>query len=404
MRILQINQNYNIGSTGRIMKEINDVVCQNGGEGYMMAAYANGSADNLYVMETLPANIAVRKNIAITRLSGLTGYRAKGRTRKSLNWIESIKPEIIHLHNIHGDWIHLESLFEYIKDNNIPVVWTLHDCWAFTGRCSYFEDAQCFKWLSECSHCPDMFVYPKSYLFDFSRKMYRDKKKWFTSMKNVTIVTPSKWLGEYVKQSYLKKYDLKVINNGIDLSQFERQKEKSSYLNEEKRNVVLGVAASWTPRKGLNDFVKLYSILDPSEYLIVIVGLNSRQMESLPSGIVGIKRTNNVFELSQLYSQAKVFVNPTYQDNYPTVNLEAIACGTPVITYKTGGSVESIVNETGRIVEKGDILCLAKTIEEICHSNIIFPDTCINYAKYHFDKNDRYNEYVSLYKNILRKV
>ena len=384
------------------MKEINDAIKSNGDIGFMLAAYANGSDDNLYVMEAMPTDLAVRKNLFINRLSGLTGYCSKNRTIKAINWIDSFNPDIIHIHNIHGDWINLKLLFNYIKERKYPIVWTLHDCWAFTGRCSYFEDKQCTKWLKGCHDCPDLNVYPKSYFFDYSKKMYKDKKEWLLGLPSVNIVTPSKWLADYVRESFLGCYDISVINNGIDLSLFEPQEEKSRYLLNEKRNIILGVAASWTPRKGLDDFLKLHSVLDSSKYVIVIVGLNSKQVKALPSGMIGIMRTQNVKELAQLYSSATVFVNPTYQDNYPTVNLEAIACGTPVITYRTGGSVESVTDKTGRIVDKGDIDSLAKAIMEICNSNQDYFSPCTEFARNNFGKSSRYQEYIDLYEKILR--
>ncbi|MBP3253729.1 MAG: glycosyltransferase [Bacteroidales bacterium] len=402
MKILQINQNYNFGSTGRIMKEINDSIVNSGNEGFMLVAYANGMDAHLYVMESLPTEWAIKKNLIINRLTGLTGYKAKRRTRKAIKWIESVKPDIIHLHNIHGDWIHLESLFDYIRKNNTPVVWTLHDCWSFTGRCSHFDNLQCFRWLIKCKKCPDLAVYPKSYFFDFSEKMYADKKKWFSGLSCATIVTPSKWLADYVKQSFLGNYEVQVINNGIDLTQFDRKQTRSKYLGNDGRKVVLGVAASWTQRKGFDDIIKLHMILDPNQYVIVVVGLNAKQYDSLPEGIIGVKRTKNVMELAELYSQASVFVNPTYQDNYPTVNLEAIACGTPVITYETGGSVESITPETGIVVKKGDINAMADAILKVCEASVDYSEQCISYAQHHFDKNDHYQEYISLYEGDIR--
>lgn len=401
MKILQINQNYNFGSTGRIMKEISDSIRDCGHESYMIAAYANGHDTNLYKMENLTTDIAVKKNLIITRLTGLTGYRAKRKTYEAIKWIENITPNVIHLHNIHGDWINLELLFDYIKEKKIPVVWTLHDCWSFTGRCSHFDNLQCFKWLECCQHCQDLSVYPKSYFFDFSRKMYVDKKNWFSGLSSATIVTPSKWLAEYVKQSFLGGYNVRVINNGIDLTQFERKNSKSVYLARETRKIVLGVAASWTPQKGLEDIIKLQSILDPREYVLVVVGLNTKQYDSLPKGIIGVKRTKNIAELAELYSQANVFVNPTYQDNYPTVNLESIACGTPVVTYETGGSVESVTEKTGLVVKKGDILAMARAIESVCENIDYYREPCIAYAQEHFNKKERYQEYVQLYETLL---
>jgi len=247
-----------------------------------------------------------------------------------------------------------------------------------------------------------MKVYPKSYFFDFSNKMWKDKKQWLSGFKEMRIVTPSDWLGNYVKESMLSCYPVITINNGIDLTQFRWKQTKSKYLLNENRHVVLGVASSWTTWKGLDDIIKLHSILDPVKYVIVVVGLNTRQYESMPKGVISLKRTKNVAELAEIYSQASVFINPTYQDNYPTVNLEAIACGTPVITYETGGSVESVTPETGLIVKKGDFKAMAEAIETICNSNKNYTEQCMAYAQQHFNKSDRYQDYLALYESIIK--
>jgi len=208
MKILQINQNYQFGSTGRIMKEINDTIIANGHEGYMLCAFSYQEAPNLYVMSKLPVWLAVRITFFIHRLTGLTGYRSMSTTKRAINFIDKCNPDIVHLHNIHGDWINLKLLFKYLKYKNIPIVWTLHDCWSFTGRCSHFENTGCYKWKEECHNCPNRYVFPRTYFFDFSRKMYHDKKKWFLGLNKVEIVTPSQWLGNYVKNSFLGTYNI----------------------------------------------------------------------------------------------------------------------------------------------------------------------------------------------------
>ena len=401
MKVLQINQNFNLGSTGKIMKEINETIENQGHEGFMLCAYANGNHPNLKILEHLPPTIASRKNILIQRITGLSGYTAWNQTKKAVKWIEKIAPDIIHIHNIHGDWINVGILFSSLNRLNIPIVWTLHDCWAFTGRCSYFENIGCYKWKTGCFNCPDLKVYPQTYFFDFTRKMWEEKKIWFTAPNQMHIVTPSQWLANYVKDSYLGKYNISVINNGISLESFSRKQSWSKYLPDKNKMIILGVASSWTSRKGLSDFIHLQSIIDRNRYQIVLVGLNTRQLHDLPEGVIGVGRTNSVEELAELYSNASVFVNPTYQDNYPTVNLEALACGTPVVTYRTGGSVESVTEKTGIIVDQGDINGLKNAIEKISNSNTYTPQECYEYANSHFRKENRYLEYIKLYEQIL---
>lgn len=401
MRVLQINQNYNFGSTGKIMKEINDVSESFGNNGYMLSAYRYGSSPHLYTTEFIPPKFASRKNILFHRITGLSGYGKIVTTKKALNWVDKVQPDIIHLHNIHGDWINVKMLMTHLKSLHKPIIWTLHDCWSFTGRCSYFERLGCNQWLDGCEKCADMNAYPRSYFFDFSKKMWNDKKKWFSGFDKMIIVTPSAWLGKYVKQSFLGEYPIQVINNGIDLDVFNINTSRNKYLqNVGARKVILGVASSWSPRKGMNDFIQLFEMLNQEKYVIVLVGLNVTQIKSLPKGIIGIGRTKNVDELVELYSNASVFVNPTYEDNYPTVNMEAIACGTPVITYNTGGSVESVPSSVGVVVEQGDINGLKSAIEDVCTKNMFSSESCRAYALQNFDKIKKYKEYISLYTSL----
>ena len=364
MNIVQINASYNIGSTGRIMKDLDAVIDTNGNHGYMVSAYGASNSDissKLYSINNSSSNTPVKINLLVSRITGVMGYRHKRETQDIIEWIESKKPDIVHLHNIHGDWINLETLFSFLQRKKIPVVWTLHDCWAFTGRCSHFENCGCEKWKTGCYQCHNKKIYPITYFIDRSQKMWADKKKLFTSINNLTIVTPSDWLGKYVKQSFLANYPVITIHNGIDLSTFQPRltgDKKQKMVGTKK--MILGVAGMWTERKGLFDFYKLADLLG-LDYQVVLVGLNSRQMDSLPENIIGISRTNSVIELSELYSMADYYVNMTYLDNYPTTNLEAQACGTPTITYRTGGSPES-VQEADYVVDQGNVGSVAAII------------------------------------------
>ena len=393
-----------MGSTGKIMADLNDVLQQNGHEGFMLCAYANENGDvpGLYCFHKKHAGFYIRRDLLESRITGKMGYSRSHQTRKALQWIEEIHPDIVHLHNIHGNWIQIFMLMDYLRKNKIPVVWTLHDCWGFTGRCSHFSVANCKKWKTGCYNCNNHKVYPITYFFDFSKKMWMDKRAAFSSLPEMKIVTPSNWLSQYVKESYLKKYSITIINNGIDIHQFYPQTEQSKYYyGMTEKKIVLGVAASWTKRKGLLDLYEIEKYLDMEKYQVVIVGLNARQLNDVPSGILGIGRTENVKELVQIYSGATVFINPTYEDNYPTVNLEALACGTPVVTYKTGGSGESITSETGAVVAQGDLKEMAAKVKLIADNIEVYRDNCRKYAEQHFDKWVKYEQYIKLYKSIL---
>lgn len=335
MKIVQINSVPN-GSTGSIMMNIHRELSNQGHESYVVWGRGRNAENDheIYMNDKL----GVYLHVLYSRLTGKHGFASKRATRKLLKRLDEIKPDIIHLHNIHGYYINIELLFNYLKKNNIKVVWTLHDCWSFTGHCSYFDMVKCEKWKTGCKNCPQKQSYPKS-LIDNSKWCYKKKKEIFNDA-NVTLVTPSKWLAKLVKLSYLKDYDVKVINNGINTEIFKPTPSNfREKYNLQDKTIILGVANVWEERKGLNDFIELSKILDDN-FKIVLVGLNEKQLKEIPNNILGLTRTNGPKELAEIYTASDIFFNPTYEDNYPTVNIEAISCGTPVVTYNTGGSPE----------------------------------------------------------------
>lgn len=403
MKIVQINGTYNHGSTGKIMSDLSDVILKNGHESYMVSGYDFGEhPENLYVMHSGPVSLVNRKNILVSRITGVMGYSQKKNTVKLVKYLDSIKPDIIHLHNIHGNYINLEILFEYIRSMKIPIVWTLHDCWSFTGRCSHFEQCGCDKWKNGCYKCTNRKVYPIVYGFDFSQKMWKDKKRYFTGLKNVTLVTPSFWLSNYVKQSFLRDYRVEVIHNGIDIDVF--SPIGTADKNQNNKKIVLGVASMWTKNKGLEDFYALSKLLNSGNYQIVLIGLNSKQLQEVPSNIIGLGRTQNVNDLVEWYCKASVYVNLTYLDTFPTTNLEALACGTPVITYKTGGSTESVNDTVGSVLEQGDISGVCKEIERFCEADKEkYTEVCRQHALLNFNKFDRFQGYMHIYEEMMYK-
>lgn len=352
MKVLMINSVAGIRSTGRICTDLAEVLESEGHE--CKIAYGRESVPEKY------SRFAVRIGTPFgTKLHGLksrlfdaSGFGSRRATKRFIKWVKEYNPDIIHLHNLHGYYINIKILFDYLKTSGKKVVWTLHDCWAFTGHCAHFVTSGCERWRTECFNCPKKRAYPSS-LVDKSKRNYSFKKNLFTGLDNLTVVTPSRWLEGLVKESFLGEYRTQVINNGIDLSVFKPTesdfKEKNGISD---KKIVLGVASAWGKNKGLDDFKSLSGILS-DEYKIVLVGLTEEQIAQMPEKILSIKRTNSTRELAEIYTAADVFVNPTYSDTYPTVNLEAQACGTPVITYRTGGSVESACDNG--IVEQGDI-------------------------------------------------
>ena len=289
-------------------------------------------------------------------------------------------------------------LFRYIKKNNVKVIWTMHDCWALTGHCANFDMVGCDKWKTECKKCPQYRDYPKS-LFDNSKFMHKNKKKWFLGVKDLTIVTPSNWLEGIVKQSFLKDYPVKVINNGIDLTVFKPTESNfREKYNLKDKFILLGVAFGWGERKGLDVFIELSKRLS-EEYQIVLVGTDDNTDKLLPDNIISIHRTQNQTELAEIYTAADLFVNPTREENFPTVNIEALACGTPVLTFNTGGSPEIIDESCGAVVAKNDIDSLEKEIYSFKESFQSFSH-CIARART-FNEAEKYLEYIKLYEGTI---
>lgn len=401
MKLLQINSVVNTGSTGRIAEDIGKIAMTSGWESYI----AFGRKSNLSQSELIKIgnNWDIFDHGLKTRLFDLHGLGSKSATKTLINKITNIQPDIIHLHNLHGYFINFEILFKYLQKTNIPLVWTLHDCWPITGHCSYFTFAGCNKWKSQCKICPQKSSYPTSWLIDRSEENFILKKKLFTSLSDITLVPVSKWLSEILKESFLNKYPIKVIHNGINTNIFKPQIANTfrSKHGLERHFLILGVANEWSPRKGLEDFIAMSKLLN-DDSKVVLIGLSLKQKKELPEKILGIEKTESMEELAEIYSACDVFVNPTYEDNFPTTNLESLACGTPVITYNTGGSPEAIDESTGIVIEQGDINGILASVALIKEKKKQFHTlTCVNRIHRLFKNNDRFNEYLNLYESLL---
>lgn len=395
MRILEINST-NYGSTGNIMLQIADTARS---KGHTVITCCPASRDNkrksIENQWLIGSRFSRNVHLKLFEYTGFNGCFSLLSTFTFLHKLKRFKPDIIHLHNLHNCYINLPLLFRYIKKHRIKTIWTLHDCWSFTGQCPYFDLAKCDKWKNGCHDCPQINVYPSSKV-DRTRTMWKLKQKWFTGIQDMTIVTPSEWLGGLVQQSYLKGYPIKVINNGIDLNVFKPTESDFRQKHHlENKYILLGVAFGWGKRKGLDVFIELSKRLD-ERFQIVLVGTNDGVDKQLPANIISIHKTSNQQELAEIYSAADLFVNPTREENYPTVNMEAIACGTPVLTFKTGGSPEIPDERTGYVVDVDDIDEIEKQIIRICTDNVFSINDCLKRAQ-SFDKTTKFNEYVKLY-------
>lgn len=403
MNILQINTTYNSGSTGRIASQIGKMVVTNGGCSFVAFGRGNPLSEysNLF---KIGSKLDFYIHALLTRFFDLHGYGSYYNTKRLIKYIEKGNVDIIHLHNIHGYFINLKVLFEYLKFRNLPIVWTLHDCWSFTGHCAHYMSINCDKWESVCHSCPQNKSYPSSFFLDNSRSNFLLKKQLFSSLSNLTLVPVSNWLKSELSRSFFSDKPIFTIQNGIDLSCFIPNTliSNSEFLSViESKKIILGVANVWTEKKGLQDFIKLSNLLSTS-YQIILIGINLKQIKKLPRNIIGISKTENLDELVSLYSNSLVLFNPTYEDTYPTVNLEAIACGTPVITYNTGGSSESITQSTGFVVNKGDLDSVVRSIEILAsYDREKLRMECRKYALANFDMLNSFNKYIQLYKNLI---
>lgn len=389
MKIVHINT-FPYKATGSIMLSIHKRLLAEGHES--VAIWGRGrEAENEHEF-SINDPMGVKIHGLMTRLFDRTGDYSVRATKKLINRLDEIKPEIIHIHNLHGYYLNIPMLFKYIKKNSINVIWTLHDCWSFTGHCAYFDMVECDKWKTGCHHCQQKKTYPASILLDCSKENWNKKKKMFSGV-NLTIVTPCQWLENLVKHSFLRDNAVYTIYNGIDRNVYHpiaMPEEENRFIG---KKVILGVASEWTERKGLQDFVKIAEQLDPEKYIVVVVGLTKKQREKMPKQMVALQRTSNLTELLKLYTRADVFFNPTYEDNFPTTNLEAMACGTPVLTYKTGGSPESITPGNGWVIPRGDLGMAIDIIKNIKQKQYVE-------LSHRFDVSCMVEQYISLYYEI----
>lgn len=401
--ILQINTTVNSGSVGRIAEQIGQAVKAEGW--HSCIAYARGDRPSASELLKIGSMRDVYLHGIRSRLFDNHGLGSVSATRQFIARAKALAPDLIHLHNIHGYYLHYPLLFSYLSTAGIPVVWTLHDCWPFTGHCAHFSLVGCRKWEQGCYRCEQLRTYPASLGADRSARNYHDKKQAFTAVSRLTLVAVSRWMAGLVGQSFLGNHPLQTIYNGVDTSVFtpgdSRRAVAERYGIAPGRFLLLGVANVWTPPKGLGDFISLRKLLPPDCHLL-LVGLSPKQISCLPEGITGVARTENVHQLAELYAAADLFVNPTWEDNFPTTNLEALASGTPVVTYRTGGSVEAVDEATGFVVEQGDLQGVLSVVRAVrAKGKSFYTAACRRRALDCFDQHDRYIDYIHLYRNLL---
>ena len=398
--LFQINVTANWGANGRIAEEIGRRAMANGWESYI--AYGRACNPCSSKLIKIGGQWDIYEHLIETRLFDNHGLASRRATKKFIKQIDELKPDIIHLHNIHGYYLNYRILFEYLQGLSIPVVWTLHDFWAVTGHCGHFIQANCNKWKTGCYDCPQSKTeYPTSLFSDRSKNNYLEKRELFTSLKNLSIVTVSQWVKNMIDESFFKDIPSQVIYNGLDLNIF--QPTKSSLKNKlgipDDKPIVLGVASVWAEHRGLKHFVELSK---DNTYQIVLIGIKDNQRESLPSNIITIPRTSDQKELAEYYSIADVYANATYLETLSMTNIEAQACGTPVVTFRSGGAPETVAESTGIVVEQGNESAMHEAILQLIREGKNkYSEACVRRASDLFDMHDRYNDYFALYQNLL---
>lgn len=402
-KLLLINTTLNSGSTGRITEQISALAETQGWDCYL----AHGGR---YINKSKFKTIQIRGKLdnvvhaVLGEFLGLHGFGSYLATKRFVKTIKKVKPDVIHLHNIHGYYLNIKVLFDYLAEADIPVVWTLHDCWSFTGHCTHFEKEGCYKWKTDCGNCPLLMAQYKSRLFDRSKKNLNIKKSLYAKQKNLIITPVSQWLGNLLSKSILKQHRIQVINNGIDLKVFNptlSNLKKRLNIPEGNKRILGVVASGFGEEKGRTEFLE-YS--KNPEWQIVIVGLSDEDKRDIPDNIICINRTNSQEELAEFYSAADVFVNPTYNESLGLTNIEANACGTPVVTYKAGGSPETIDTTTGIVVARGDIEGMKNAIQLVLSKGKAeYLLASRKRVERLYNKNDRFMDYIKLYDELISK-
>lgn len=404
MKIIEINTTKNSGSTGRIASQIQAYVNGKGESCKIAFGYGNSEGSSDFSMYS---RAGTHIHSFLSRKLCMQGRCSWVQTYRLVNFLKAEKPDIVHLHNIHGHYLNYKILFRYLKSTQIPVVWTFHDCWPYTGKCAHYSGVGCDKWKTECFDCPNLQTYPDS-SFDGSRRNYQNKKRCFTSLEKLHIVCNSDWLKSQVEESFFKGADITRIYNGVDTGVFypktanEVKKAAEKYGIDLEKKTILGVSGVWKADKGLQVFLELTRAISP-EYQVVLVGVSQSQKETLPKSVIAIERTEDMQELAALYTLADVLVNASKEETFGMVPAEAMACGTPVVVSSKTACPEIADPSVGLVVSMDSIDELIDAIEGICTKGKgVYSDSCVAKIRNLFSVEEMNRQYYGLYKRVLK--
>ncbi|MEG2081170.1 MAG: glycosyltransferase [Oscillospiraceae bacterium] len=402
MKIAQINAVYGFASTGRITMELHKALLALGHSSFVIYGQGKNTSFDGYYMG---CNLDHKIHAFLSRATGLVGYFSSFSTAKMLRYLDEIKPDIVHLHNLHSNYINIPMLLNYLGKNNIPTVITLHDCFFFTGKCTHYTVTDCYKWKSECGNCPRKSNDNNSWLFDRTKKMQKDKEKYFSKIDNLAILGVSKWVTKEAEKSSIFKNAkvFKSIYNWIDLEKFKPvESDAKKRLGLENKKIILGVASIWAESKGLNNFKELSKKIDEDVRIVLVGAMTNAQ--SLPSNIISIPATNNLEELIEYYSMADVFLNLSLEETFGKVTAEALACGTPAVVLNSTANPELIGEKCGNVLNSNDVDEILKAVKEIFkNGKDYYSSSCRDFVLKNFNKDTCIDDTIKLYKELLTK-
>lgn len=400
MRVLHINAVYGQGSTGVIVQDIHNMALQNGIDSYVAYAHPNRKVDekNTYIIGN---KFDHKLHAMLSRINGRQAYFSRIPTKRLLRKIDELKPNIVHLHNLHSNYINLNMLLQYLADKHISTVITLHDCWFFTGGCFHYTKVNCCKWLTTCGKCPKKKVDTPAYILDKSKFILEDRKKYLSQIEDLTVVGVSEWITQEAKKSFLNNAKLLTIYNGVDLEFFKPVKSNfREQYNLENKFLILGMANKWFEPANA-ELLKTFSERIDEDSVLIIIGGTKEQRERLSSKVIGIPYVTNREELREIYSACDVFVNCTREDTLGSVNIEAQACGTPVIVFSNTGTKETIDSVSGYCVPDGNVECMLEMVQNVKENGKAhYSDICQRYVHGKFERNTNYAKYMQLYKKL----
>lgn len=401
--LLQVNVSANFASTGRLAEDLGDVALNAGWKSYI--AYGRACRPSNSELIRVGNKLDIYAHLLKTRLFDRHGFGSERATKKLIQQIDEIKPDVIQFQNVHGYFLNLPVILSYIAEKDIPLIWSLHDCWSMTGHCAHFALEGCEKWKDECHHCPLLKDYPNSWGWDSSRRNYREKKKMIEAIPRLTIVSGSEWLANIARQSYFKNRDIHVIPDGIDTDIYSPKTnavELRKQYGFENKFVIMASGTVWPFYKGIADFAKLRGMLS-NEYAIIIVGMQQNEIDKLPQGLIGIPRTKTPEDLAGWYSMADCVMSLSRLESFGLTPVEGFACGTPAIVYNCTSTPELITPETGFVAEAGNIEDVKAKVEKLREiGKESYSKRCREIALKKYDRNVCFNEYLDLYKSLLQ--